>query len=198
MSFVDFEELKSRVNIEDAADFLGIEMSVRGNQLRSSCPHCGGGDRTLAITPSRNAFYCFAWKRGGDCIALVAHVLDIQPKEAAAKLWERYCTITGTVPERRKGTVPEERRSNQTKKLEPLSDLQFDHEAVLVNNLNPKVAERFGIGFREKHSGAGSVLIPIRDEHGELHGYLGVQELTYVPKDFQMPENVIPMRKQSA
>jgi len=48
-----------------------------------------------------------------------------------------------------------------------------------------------------KGAGQGSVLIPVRDEHGEIAGYVGVQELTYVPKDFQPPQNVVQFKKKA-
>lgn len=40
----------------------------------------------------------------------------------------------------------------------------------------------------------GLVAVPIRDEDGVLHGYIGIDEAR-LPKDFQMPENVVQLRK---
>lgn len=198
MSFIDFEELKSRVSIEDAVAFLDIQMKPGGASLRGACPHCNGGPRTLVVTPAKQVWYCFASAKGGDCIALVAHVLDVSAKDAAAKLWERYCTSTGTVPPARKGTVPEEKGSGQGKKLEPLSHLESEHEAVDAIGLDTKAAADHGIGYRTKGSGQGSVMIPFRNERGELIAYFGVQELIYIPPNFRPPENVVKFPKRSA
>lgn len=197
--FVDFAELKDRVSIEDAVEYLGLEMKQGGASLRGSCPHCnGGGPRALVVTPAKAAWYCFAASKGGDCIALVAHVLDIPVKDAASKLWERYCPPTrkSTVPST--STVPEERSANQTKKLDALSHLEHDHPAIEAVGLDTNVATRLGIGYRTKGAGQGSVLIPVRNQDGEVEGWLGVQELTYIPKDFQPAENVVPLFKKKA
>lgn len=192
MSFIDFAELKARVSIEDAVAYLNIEMKERNGQLRSSCPHCGGADRTLVVTPSKQAFYCWNSKKGGDCISLVAHALDIPVKEAAAKLWERYCT--STVPST--STVPEERRSEETQKLQPLSYLEPEHDAVVAVGFDTRIAEELGIGYAGKGLMRGLVAIPIRDDRGKLRGYIGIEEAK-LPKDFQPPENVVAFPKRA-
>lgn len=94
-----------------------------------------------------------------------------------------------------KESIPIEQAANPTKKLEALSNMESDHEAVIAVGLDTAFAARIGIGYRTKGAGQGSVLIPIRNEDGEIEGYLGVQELTYIPKDFMPPDNVIPLRK---
>ena len=189
-SFIDFAELKDRVSIEDAVSYLNIEMKERSGQLRSTCPHCDGGDRTLVVTPAKNAFYCWSSKKGGDCISLVAHVLDIGVKDAAAKLWERYCT--STVPST--GTVPEEKGGQETQKLQPLSYLESEHDAVVAVGFDTRIAEELGIGYASKGLMRGLVAIPIRDANGILRGYIGVEDCR-LPKDFQQPENVVPFKK---
>lgn len=192
MSFVDFAELKTRVSITDAADYLGIKMKDRGGQLRSSCPHCGGGDRTLVITPAKEAFYCWSAKKGGDCITLVAHVLDIPLKDAAAKLFERYCT--STVPSSR--TVPEEKGGQETQKLQPLSYLESEHDAVVAVGFDTRLAEELGIGYASKGLMKGLVAVPVRDAQGVLRGYIGIDECR-LPKDFQPAENVVAFPKRA-
>lgn len=198
MSFVDFGEVKARVSIEDAVAFLNIELKPGGASLRGACPHCDGGPRSLVVTPAKQVWYCFAGSKGGDCIALVAHVLDIPVKEAALKLAEQY----GMVPTRNststssgKGTVPQESRGNQAKKLEPLSHLEPEHEAVEAIGLDTRIAEELGIGYRTKGAGQGSVMIPVRDQDGNTRGYVGVHELVYIPKDFAPAENVVKFKK---
>ena len=105
-SFVDFAELKEKVPIEDVLPMLGIAGAGNSAQWRGSCPGCeSGGDRALVVTPAKKAFYCFATRKGGDVIALVAHVQGISMKDAALAIAE-YC---GTVP------VQESGNSNSTR-----------------------------------------------------------------------------------
>ena len=85
--YIDFQELKSRVSIEQAIQLLGLQLKPAGTQLRGPCPTCKfGGDRVLVVTPSKGMFYCFAAQTGGDQIALVAHVKACKTNEAAAFL----------------------------------------------------------------------------------------------------------------
>jgi DNA primase len=200
MPFVDFTELKARMSIVEAVELLGIDMHIRGDQLRASCPHCGGGDRTLVVTPSKGVYFCFKDGKGGDMIALAAHVREESVKDAAAFLAGTKVALTSTSKNRTSrtsSTPPEERGREETQKLQPLSYLECEHEAVVAVGFNPLVAKRLGIGYASKGIMRGLVAIPIRDEDGILQGYVGVDEAR-LPKDFQMPENVIPMRKQSA
>lgn len=201
MSFVDFEELKARVSIEDAAAYLDLELKVSGASLRGPCPQCkAGGPRTLVITPAKKVFYCFSSHKGGDCISLVAHVLDIGVKDAAEKLMERYCSPQGkgTIPDGRKSTVPEEsaRGEGGDKTFQPLAYLEPSHEAVAAIGFDPRVAEELGIGFSPKGIMRGYVAIPMRDERGVLRGYVGIQEAK-LPKDFMLPENVVKFPKKA-
>ena len=79
MTFVDFSELKTRVSFDQVVHMLGLKL--KGG--RTECPQCGGGPRTLAITPHKG-FYCFKANKGGaDHIALVAHINGCGMREAA-------------------------------------------------------------------------------------------------------------------
>lgn len=198
VSFVDFAELKARMSIEEAVQLLNIDMHRRGDQLRSSCPHCGGGDRTLVVTPSKGVYFCFKDGKGGDLIALAAHVREESVKDAAMFLAGTKVANTSTSKESTSRTVPEEKGSPPGRKLEPLSHLESEHEAVEAIGLDTKAAADHGIGYRTKGSGQGSVMLPFRDERGELIAYFGVQELTYIPPNFRPPENVVKFPKRSA
>lgn len=73
--------------------------------------------------------------------------------------------------------------------------MESDHPAVLSLGLNPNSMKELGAGYATKGVARGNVLLPIRDKHGTLLGYWGVEELTYIPPQFQLAENVIPMKK---
>ncbi|MBK7474326.1 MAG: hypothetical protein IPI73_30305 [Betaproteobacteria bacterium] len=74
MSYIDFAALKASVRIEQVVALLGLQMQEK-NQLRGICPACkSNGDRDLVVTPSKNAFYCFGSRAGGDLITLAAHI----------------------------------------------------------------------------------------------------------------------------
>src|SRR5438874_2401245 len=186
MPYVDFSELKARIKIEQVIDFLKLDVKRSANQLRGSCPVCGGADRTLAITPAKGVWFCFTAQKGGDVISLVAHVLKCEVKDAAQQLAQRF-----TVPT----TVPEATRAyDGQKKLQALDYIEHEHPAVEALGFDLEVAKALGIGFAPRGTMKGFVLIPVRNEQGVLKGYVGVTECK-LPLDFQPATNVVPLRK---
>ena len=169
-SFIDFEEVKATVKIEDAVRMLGLELKERNGQLRGPCPICEkGGERSLCITPSRQKWYCFGCQTGGDVIALAAHIKGIHPKEAAFFL-------IGKEPQESKSEQRQKPKPSEGEGFQPLTYLQHDHEAVEALGLEPEDAKRIGAGYAPRGVMRGQVAFPVRDETGKLLGYLGVQE----------------------
>jgi DNA primase len=200
-SFVDFAALKEAVSFSDAIDLLGLELKRSGAQWRGPCPACqSGGDRALVVTEGKG-FFCFAEKRGGDVIALAAHVLELAARDAARELAQRAGIVpvpkgdstSGKVPSR--STVPESERGKETEKLQPLAYLEHEHEAVFAVGFDPEFCKRHGIGYAPKGIARGHVLIPFRDEEGTLLGYVGVTE-AWLPSDFQT--NVVKLQPKRA
>ena len=195
-TFIDFAEVKAKVSFAETVALLKLDLKSSGNQWRGPCPACNaGGERALVVTEGRG-FFCFSLKKGGDQIALAAHILEISAKDAAVELAER----AGLVPSRstagptRPRTVPESEAEGGSK-LSPLSYLETDHDAVLALGFDPEIARNLGIGYAPRGVCRGSVAVPIRDPTGALLGYLGVQDITYLPPDFQT--NVVPLQKRA-
>ena len=122
--FIDFQNLKQNVKIEDAVTLLGLKIARHGDQMRGACPACKtGGDRALVITASKSVFYCFAAGEGGDVIALTAHIKGISMKEAAEFLAAALAQSDESVSELSKATVlstiPEKKKAG----LNPLTYL---------------------------------------------------------------------------
>lgn len=187
MSFVDFAAVKEAVSFSDAIELLQLKLRHSGNQYRGPCPACpAAGDRALVVTEGRG-FYCWGQRKGGDQIALAAHVLEVPAKEAAQELAERAGIVpvqgnsTRTVPS---STVPPKASGSETQKLTPLAYLEHDHEAVFAVGFDPEFCKRHGIGYAPKGVARGHVLIPFRDKDGALLGYVGVTE-AWLPPDFQ-------------
>lgn len=185
-NFVDFEELKARVGFGQVIQLLALPMKKTGNQWRGACPTCAkGGERALVVTDQK-AWYCFAAKKGGDQIALVAHIQNSSVKEAAQFLAKSAGTRTDE-------TVPQEQ--DEERILAPLSYLEHDHAAVLAIGFDPELAKALGIGYAPKGLMRGTVAIPVRDEKGVLQGYVGVEDAR-LPPNFM--SNVVPFGKKSA
>lgn len=190
-TFVDFAKLKERVKIEDAAQFLGLRMTRSGEALRGPCPACkSSGDRALVVTPGKGVFYCFASRKGGDAISLVAHIRDIPVRDAGQALAQGFGTVpvprpdNGTVPGPA-GTVPVP--PEQKAGLNPLTYLQAEHEAVQALGVSPATAEAFGAGYAPKGIMRGRFAVPIHSKDAILLAYVGIA----VSKD-QQPALLFP------
>lgn len=189
MAFIDFAELKDKLSFGETINLLELGLKRSGNQYRGPCPACGtGGDRALVVTEGKG-FFCFAEKKGGDQIALAAHILGIGAKDAAQELAQRAGTSTSTS----RNTVPESDGA-KGKHLEPLSYLEPEHDAVIAIGFDPEVAKSLGIGYAPRGMMRGTVAVPIRDAHGVLKGYIGIEDAK-LPADFQT--NVVPFQKRA-
>ena len=169
---IDFSELKQRVTIEQAAEWLGLPMKKSGGQLRGVCPVCkDGGDRALVITPGKGLYYCFGkCRKGGDAISLVSLVRGCTLREAAVFLSQMPGGAKATANGSRNGSPqpkPEEGR------LKPLDYLQATHEAVQALGVSAETCTRFGAGFAPKGIMRGRFAIPVHDRSGTLLAYCG-------------------------
>jgi hypothetical protein len=173
--FIDFQQLKQKVTMEEAITHLGLSTKKLGKQHRGPCPACNkGGDRTLVITPAKQAFYCFAGGQGGDVIALTAHVKQLPMKEAASFLADA-AGVTSPSPAKngRSQTVPLTVPENKKAGINPLTYLQPDHPLVQALGISKETAAHFGAGYAPKGIMRGRLAIPIHDVDGTLVAYCG-------------------------
>ena len=118
--YVDFAALKARIRIEEVIPVLGLTM--KGNQqLRGPCPYCKGDPRALAINIDKQGFYCHSRSKGGDVIALTAHVRGTSQREAALFLQDHFGA--GEAP---RSKAPETAHNA----LQPLDYLETDHPVI--------------------------------------------------------------------
>jgi hypothetical protein len=186
----DFAELKQRFTIEKVADLLGLTLKPSGQTLRGECPACNdSGHRDLAITPGKG-FFCWRAKQGGDLIQLVAHIRACEVREAA----EWLDRTSSREPSPRKGTVP---RTEPERGMKALDYLEADHPAVEALGFAPEIAVALGIGWAATGTMKNHVLIPIRLEDGAIAGYIGVEEIATLPKQWHIDTNVTPFPKRA-
>lgn len=172
-TFIDFEAVKAANPITDVAEQLGLTLKKAGQTLRGPCPSGEGGERGLAITPSKNVWYSFPLQRGGDVLALVQLINDCDVKEAA-----RF--LAGTAPLETAEPPSPERGAERG--FRPLAYLEADHPAVVALGVQPEDAKSLGIGYAPRGMLRGTVAIPIRTDDGMLAGYIGITEAKLPPK----------------
>jgi len=120
-NFIDFAEIKRRISLHQCMTMLGLPLKQSGNQYRGSCPVHGGGERTLVVTPDKG-FYCFGEKKGGDQIALVAHVKQISNRDAAEQICLHYSL--DLLPERKEQPAKASKPPAPTGKSESAGELK--------------------------------------------------------------------------
>jgi DNA primase len=198
--YIDFRKVKDAVSIERAAKLLNIEAKQSGSTLRAQCPACQTEDeRSLAISPQKNAYYCHTAEVGGDCISLTAHVLGLSMKDAAEWLHD-------TLPHpRQEVTAPQEPRREPTRPSQPAAaPREFDAEAyaqklqynedVAALGLSEADAARLGIGYVATGFHRGSIVFALRDSSGVIAGFAGYKDgALKFPK--LSPQNVVKLRR---
>jgi DNA primase len=80
----DFATIKAQVSIIQVLEMLDIKhLTPRGDVLRGACPICKATNGSaFVVTPAKNIFYCFAEKKGGSIIDLVARCKGITEAQA--------------------------------------------------------------------------------------------------------------------
>jgi DNA primase len=178
--FIDFADVKSRVSIEDAAEKLGLTLKPSAGKLRCPCPVHGGGDRAIVITPEKGLFCCFGShpSTGGDQIQLVAHVKQIEVKEAAAFLG-------GTVPLARNKTTPQNNKSSSTVPTSPpgrkpgfdvaayAAKLDPGAQALLPLGISAETLKDWKSGYSNSGTNRGRLAIALHDRDGNTIGFAG-------------------------
>jgi CHC2 zinc finger len=198
---IDFKALKAVATIDRVVPLLRHTMTRRGDQFRSPCPKCQtGGDRALVVTVSEGKFYCFANKRGGDAIALVAHVEGMTQTDAATFIISRLGLDNSVDTNSRSGALskpPEptgkEADSPVFKAMSPLPYLDAHHEAVAALGISAETAEALGIGYASKGTMLRRVCVPIHMRDGMLVAYCGIAtDETQQPR-YLYPPNFDPV-----
>lgn len=76
-AFEAWKQRAGRVSIQDVAERLGANLKgITRVERVGPCPRCGGTDR-FSINTRKSVFYCRAAGTGGDVIAMVMYVLDM-------------------------------------------------------------------------------------------------------------------------
>lgn len=192
MPYYDFEKIKRDVPIERSLIYLKLKFEKDENGWRIDCPKCGG-ERSIAINPIKNVFFCHEAETGGDVLSFVSHVLNVGVKEAAKFLLEHSekPEVKKTVP---KKSEKVEKKQPVMETFNPLSHILPEHELVQSLGFPAEIAEQLGVGFAVRGMMKGFVAVPLRSAEGVLAGYIGVRTDVKLPTTWHLPvSNVIPL-----
>lgn len=173
--YIDIKDIAAKVSIQDAADFLDLQIVATSKSPRAKCPCCDS-DRAIALYPESNTFYCWSRRVGGDSVSLVAHVREIANKEAAEQLAE-HMGLLKTQKAAERGYEP------PGKAFDPLKyqqSLQTEHTLLDSHGITPGAAREWGIGVSPKGTHAGKVVVPLY-KAGKIDCYVAVEGIA-LPK----------------
>ena len=171
---IDFAELKQRVSIAQAAEWLGLPVKKSGGHLRGPCPVCkDSGDRALVITPEKGLYYCFGkCRKGGDAISLAASVQGCGLREAAAFLAQK---AGGFASDNTRGGSPQPHKEKRqgfdteayAKTLDP------GHEALASLGLDAETLRAWKAGYALSGVNRGRLALPVSGRDGAIIGFFG-------------------------
>jgi len=193
MAYLDFDAIKRDTTFAQAIALLALTSKQGSNgQWRGPCPCGNGGDRALVITEGKG-FFCFGAQKGGDVIALAAHVKDMPVREAAAFLANK------SDPRQARNSTSSQAEGTGTVTGLKALDLEYDHPAVAALGFSAEDAEQLGIGYCGRGIMKGLVVAPVRLPDGTLSGYLGLQEIAKLPPRWQglSEPKVVPLPKRA-
>jgi DNA primase len=184
--FVSFMDVKRAVTMEAVLSHYELleGLSRKGQNLAGPCPFCKGkSQRQFQVNLSKNAWYCFGCKEGGNVLDFVAKREAVSVRAAAVKLDAWFELRLGEAsPRTEPRQVPAEPEP-VTEEAEPtenpplaftLKTLDSRHENLKEFGLSPATIERFEAGYCAKGLLKGRMAIPIHGCHGELLAYAGL------------------------
>mgnify|MGYP000270192119 CR=1 FL=1 len=89
------EEIKENIDI---VDFIGeyVDLTRKGKEYFGKCPLHDERTGSFSVTPSKNMYYCFGCKKGGDVITFCQEHLNMSYERAVSYL----CGIAGLSDEK--------------------------------------------------------------------------------------------------
>ena len=188
-TWIDFKELREKLDFEAVLQHYGVEIKTKGAQHLGFCPLPGhGGNRkspSFSANLERKIFHCFGCQAAGNVLEFAALMERASLDDGAALrkvalgLQERFCSEPSGAPKSR-------RREEKTAKLDlgssPVVNAPLDFELKQLDRSHPYLRKRgftndtldyFGLGYCSRGSLTGRVAIPLHDSGGRLIGYAG-------------------------
>jgi DNA primase len=199
--FVDFKAVKAAVSMLQVLEHYGLAESFKrtGNSLSGPCPLHGGENRTqFRVSLEKNCWNCFGTCKGGvNVLDFVARKEGCSLREAALTLCDWFQLPTQEKPARPakdagesptpdatpkaerppKATKPKARSPDEDGPNKPLGfalqNLDAAHPYLAERELSAETIAEFGVGYCQKGSMTGRIVVPIHDAEGQLVAYAG-------------------------
>jgi DNA primase len=190
-AWIDFKELRSKLNFEEVLRHYKVEVKRKGNQHHGFCPlpnHNGKKNSpSFSANLEKGIFQCFGCGAKGNILDFAAMMENVDPKDGAAlhtvavELQKRFCPELGGTPQAKKKTA-EKPAKQETKDLPvvvnaplgfDLKELDAEHPYLLNRGFTKDTIKHFGLGFCSRGMLKDRIAIPLHDHEGKLVGYAG-------------------------
>lgn len=217
--FVDFKAVKAAVTMLQVLEHYGLAESFKrtGNSLSGPCPLHNGQNRTqFRVSLGKNCWNCFGTcNGGGNILDFVARKEGCSFREAAFMLCDWFqLPARDEMPAhsgKDAGKPPspdtphkEERTPKAPKPKKPgaeeddpnkplgfrLQHLDAEHPYLLERGVSLECVAHFGLGYCQKGSMTGRIVVPIHNAEGQLVAYAGRWPGT--PSDEDAPKYKLP------
>jgi len=197
--FVDFKALKERVGIEEVLSYYGLleELKRSHDTLTGRCPiHKGNSTTSFKVSVSRNLWNCFGPCKGGNILDLVAQLENVEIREAALLIAERF-SVQPTSPTRARAspapsqleaTAQPEPRANPPLRFERLQHLDPSHASVRRLGFAQATIDHFEAGRCSVGIMRGRIAIPIHNANGGLVAYVGKATTAAQEERYKYPD----------
>lgn len=198
---IDFARIKREVSVLDVARRYGVDLKGKMPWLSGKCPlpthESKDSKSSFSVNVKDNYWKCWSDscnknrgnKRGGDIITLVRLMEQLSDAYDAARLLADWYHVNGngngngSAPKAAPEKKPEPQKAEASLVNVPLKfqtgfkEVDYSHEYLLKRGIKPDTAKDFGVGF---YAGKSTVIkdpyrivIPVRNEQGELVAYVG-------------------------
>ena len=184
--WVTFGAVKEAVSLEVVLRHYRVPgLRRHRSQLEGCCPiHRGKRDDSFRDSLTKNVFHCFACQARGDVLDFVAAMEKCSIREAALKLQHWF----GVAQAGARPVVSPRPNPTGVPKVElvrekegcnrplgfALTDIDYAHPYLAQRGIDRATAVAFGVGF---YAGpglmSGCIVMPIRNEPGEIVAYAG-------------------------
>jgi DNA primase len=192
-NWIDFKELRKRLDFEQVLRHYGVEVKRKGNQHHGYCPlpnHNGKRNSpSFSANLERGIFQCFGCGAKGNVLEFAALMEKADPKDGtalhkiAADLQKRFCPELGETMAEAKIIPAKKLEKNEPKSDLPvivnapldfeLKGLDATHPYLLGRGFVSETIAHFGLGFCSRGYLKDRVAIPLHDMSDALVGYAG-------------------------
>lgn len=188
------EEIKDNIDI---VDFIGeyVDLTKKGKEYFGKCPYHDERTGSFSVTPSKNMYYCFGCKKGGDVINFCMDHLNMSYEKAInylsgiAGINAEKTEISSTVKYLKKATK-KKRMNNQVPVSHEILDKSildgFEQRKItkwIKEGIPQDIMNQYGVRYDRS---ANRIVYPVYDNFGNLINIKG-RTLYDNYKDFNPP-----------